>query len=128
MRLLAELLGSHEDYSLYRSLEALKRVSDTNPNFERTLKNNAECGYCRSFIYENAEYLYVPELELLLGELRKAVRNGEELDREAVDRGFERIKERYFATPLAEMDEKKHCRTFSEVTAEAAKAVADMNL
>lgn len=128
MRLLAELLGSHEDYSLYRSLEALKRVSDTNPNFERTLKNNAECGYCRSFIYENAEYLYVPELELLLGELRKAVRNGEDLDREAVDRGFERIKERYFATPLAEMDEKKHCRTFSEVTAAAAKAVADMNL
>lgn len=128
MQLLAELLGTHEDFSLCHSLELLKRVTETNPNFEFTLKNNAASGYCRSFIYENAAYLYVPELKYLFGQVRKAAEQGTELDRDAIAEGFGKIRDHYFAVPYAQMHSAKHCRPFAEVTAEAAKVLADMGL
>jgi hypothetical protein len=128
MQLLAELLGTHEDFSLYHSLELLKRVTETNPNFELTLKNNAASGYCRSFIYENAAYLYVPEMKYLFGQVRKAAEQGTELDRDAIAEGFGKIRDHYFAVPYAQMHSAKHCRPFTEVTAEAAKVLADMGL
>jgi hypothetical protein len=77
---LAQLLGSHEDYSLFSSLERINSVAETNPNFELTLKTNAECGYCRSYIYENAKYLYLPEMKLLYAEVRKALASSADID------------------------------------------------
>ena len=101
--LLAELLGSHNDYSLYATLERMRSVTDVNPDFERTLKNNAECLYCRGYIYENARYLYVPEAKLLFNEVIRAARCGTELDRSVLTEGAQRIKECYFNTPLCDM-------------------------
>jgi hypothetical protein len=65
MESMAELLGSHDDYSLLSTLERMQKVEEVSPNFEMTLKNNAESAYCRAYIYENAEYLYLPEMKLL---------------------------------------------------------------
>ena len=79
-------------------------------------------------MYENAQYLYVPEIELLCSHVRKAIENGTELDWEAIADGMHQIRERYFATPYAKMAQAKRCRSFSEITHDAAKIVADMKL
>lgn len=68
---LAALLAEHEDYSLRASLEKLKAVSPVNPQFERTLKENANNMYCRSYIAELVRDVYLPEQKLLFEALRK---------------------------------------------------------
>lgn len=126
MEALSDLLGAHEDYSLLASLERLRSVTETNPNFEATLKENAECGYCRSYVYENAEYLYLPEMRLLFSEVKKAVQNGSPIDKEAIDKGAAEIRKRYFDTPLTAM--KKAPASYSRTVARAAKLIDELKL
>lgn len=104
MSSLAELLHCHEDYSLFKTLEKMRSVTETNPSFETTLKRNAECGYCRSYIYENAEYLYLPEMKILFNEVKKAFESNAELDRVELSRRLEANREDFFRLPLLEMD------------------------
>lgn len=118
---LAETLGAHEDYSLYKTLEGLRSVTDTNPDFERTLKNNAECMYCRGYIYENARYLYLPEAEILFDEVKRAACDQRELDRAAVTERIAQNKKYYFETPLCQMQEKP--LSFGAVAQNAAEAI-----
>lgn len=122
----ADLLSIHEDYSLYASLEKLKAVTETNPNFEITLKNNAECGYCRSYIYENAEYLYTPELKCVFDEAKKAFAGGTELDSDAIQLRGAEIRASYMALSLAEMEASKKTHTFSEVCLRASTLINKM--
>lgn len=103
MEQLRDLLASHEDYSLLESLRRLERTAPTNPHFERTLKNNAENGYCRSYIYENAAFLYFPEMDILFSEVRKAFENDAAIDRDAVSARIQENRKRYFDRPLSEM-------------------------
>ncbi len=126
MEALVNVLGSHEDYSMQTSLERLRAVTDTNPNFERTLKNNAECSYCRSYIYENAAYLYLPEMRLVFDRVRDCVRNGEAYDGGTVAEAASHIRERYFETPLSEM--KRDCGAFAENLRWAAAQIERLNL
>ncbi len=70
---LGDILAGHEDYSMYETLEGLKAVTEVNPVFEATLKNNAGCGYCRSYIYENVKFLYQPEVEAVIAGVRKSL-------------------------------------------------------
>lgn len=67
---LQRLLAAHSDYSLRASLERLKTVAPVNPLFERTLKENANNMYCRSYIAELAADVYLPEQRLLFEALR----------------------------------------------------------
>lgn len=121
METLIDLLGSHSDYSLLASLEQLKTVTETNPAFEETLKENASNHYCRSYIYEDAAYLYLPELRLLFSEVKKSAENNTPLDKEAIDEGFAEIRTRFFAVPLAEM--KKPPKPYAEVVLRAAALI-----
>jgi hypothetical protein len=123
---LAQLLGSHEDYSLFSSLERINSVTETNPNFELTLKTNAECGYCRSYIYENAKYLYLPEMKLLYAEVRKALASSADIDAQAIHEGVATIRERFFSIPLKDM--KKEIITYNEAVSRAAKLIDDLVL
>lgn len=100
---LSVLLGSHDDFSLLFTFERLKTVTYTNPIFEATLKRNAECDYCRSYIFENCEYLYIPEMELLFGEVGKSIESGSELDVSSLKDDISRIKDEFFSTPLDKM-------------------------
>ena len=118
---LALLLGGHEDYSLLASIERLKTETETNPNFEKTLKNNAECEYNRSHIYENAVYLYLPETKLWLGAATKAAKAGIPLDTKSLKADLEKIRTVYFETPLAKM--KRDTRPFAEIAAQAKKKI-----
>ena len=126
METLAELLGSHEDYSLFSSLEHIKSVTETNPGFELTLKTNAECGYCRSYIYENAKYLYLPEMKLLYSEIRKSLASNADIDTQAIHEGVSAILERFFSIPLKDM--KKEVISYSEAVSRAAKLIDDLIL
>ena len=102
----------------------MRSVTDTNPDFERTLKNNAECMYCRAYIYENARYLYLPEAELLFSEVMRAAASGCELDRAAVTEGAKQIKDNYFATPLCDM--RQTPIPFDVLARDAASAVGSI--
>jgi hypothetical protein len=126
MKALAELLGSHEDYSLLDTLERMQKVEAVNPNFEMTLKNNAESVYCRAYIYENAEYLYLPEMKLVFDEIKRAVSENAEIDADAVTAGAKKIRERYFGIPLSDM--KKDVASYPEVAIGAAELIEKLEL
>ena len=104
MASMVDLLGGHKDFSLLDSLERLRSVTETNPNFEETLKNNAECSYCRSFIYENAKYLYLPEMKAMFERVKDCARTGENYEFASLKAAFEEIGKRYFEIPLEKME------------------------
>ena len=118
------LLGGHEDYSLLASLERLKTETDTNPNFEKTLKNNAECDYNRAHIYENAVYLYLPETRLWLSAAIAAAKAGIPLDTKGLTADLAKIRAVYFETPLAEM--KRESMPLAEVAEQAKKFIGEL--
>lgn len=124
--LLTDLLGTHDDYSMFASLAKLRDVTETNPNFEQTLKENSECYYCRSGIYENAKCLYIPEMKLLYSEVKKSVENNELLDKKVIIEGKAEIRRRYFNTPLATVE--KPTATFSDILVKAAKVIGNINI
>ncbi len=128
LKALSDLLSSHEDYSMFASLESLKKVTETNPNFETTLKNNASCNYCRSFIYENVEYLYIPELKAVFEEVKSALKNGREIDKDMIKNRGEEITKNYMTLPLKEMQNQKEVHTFSETAKLASEIIAKMSL
>ena len=95
---LQRLLAAHSDYSLRASLERLKTVAPVNPLFERTLKENANNMYCRSYIAELAADVYLPEQRLLFEALRT---HSGALDFRALCKAdAAEISERFFAKPL----------------------------
>ena len=61
-RAFGQVLAAEPEYSLAESLRELRAKHPTNPDFESTLKGNAENSYCRSFIAELFPALYIPEL------------------------------------------------------------------
>jgi hypothetical protein len=52
---LSVLLNANDDFSVYKTLEALKATAPTNPDFERTLKENISNYYCRQAAQELME-------------------------------------------------------------------------
>ena len=74
MEKMADLLALHTDYSLWESflrLDAIEKVR--NPDFPRTLFDNASNGYCRSHQYELARHWYLPRARAMAGRVAKAV-------------------------------------------------------
>ena len=100
---LRDVLATHEDFSLLESLQHLQSVTETNPNFEKTLKINAAGYYCRSFITENVSYLYIPEMKIIFDEVQKSVASGNDIDREAITARMQENKDRFLTTSLTEM-------------------------
>ena len=79
---MADLLELHTDYSLWESflrLDAVEKVR--NPDFPKTLFDNASCKYCRSHQYELARHWYAPRMKKMASRLADAVASG---DRKAV--------------------------------------------
>lgn len=126
MKLLSELLECHEDYSLYVTLEGMRAVTETNPNFEETLKRNAECGYCRSYIYENARYLYLPEMDILFDEVKKAFNANAAIDRASVNARMDENLKVFYSTPLEEMNSGEK-PILSKVLESAADVIEKIN-
>lgn len=123
---LTGLLGTHDDYRLSASLAHLRSVTETNPHFEATLKENAECFYCRSYIYENAKYLYLPEMKLLFSEVKKAALGNQPIDKSAIDNGAMTIRKSYYDTPLDAMP--LPSATYRECVVRAAGLIGELRL
>ncbi len=100
---LANLLAAHHDFSLYYSLLELAKTTDVNPNFEYTLKGNAEHWYCRSFIYELFSGCILPEFSAIKKSLFAQLDSD---DRSfsgkpaCLDEELEKIKKNFYETPL----------------------------
>lgn len=119
---LTSLLATHEDYSLLNTLELMKKTTAVNPNFERTLKNNAENFYCRSYIYENAEYLYIDEMKNLFSKVLEAAKNKTTLDIASVERLNEKSLKLYYETPLNKM--RRRADAFDKTLLTAANRIS----
>lgn len=63
--LLKEVLSLSKDFSLLDSLYSLQAVAPTNPTFEKTLKQNIGCDYCRQYCFELTEALFKKEALLI---------------------------------------------------------------
>lgn len=113
MKGLCEIFASHSDFSLLETLKGLEQTTEVNPNFEITLKRNAAGSYCRSHISENATYLYLPEMDIIFDEVKKAFEGDFEIDRNAIENRIKANTERFFATPLSEMV----CETSNDIGA-----------
>ena len=71
---MADVLALHTDYSLWESylrLDAVEKVQ--NPEFTKTLFDNASCSYCRSHQYELARHWYAARMRQAADRLEKAV-------------------------------------------------------
>ena len=99
----ADLLAAGSEYSLYASLRALQRKHETNPDFEYTLKGNAENSYCRSFITELFTEIYIPELEICREIFLEAVQKNKRELGGFDDSRFDAVKDRFYETPLEKM-------------------------
>ncbi len=100
IKIMGDLLFSHDDFSLTKSLARLASVHPLNPDSELTLKGNAEDRYCRSYIAELYPAVYVPEAEFY----RDWIRNAERKDRENKEEflaAARKIRDRFYRIPLA---------------------------
>lgn len=102
-RTFTDILSSSEEFSLYASLGDLKAKHRTNPNFEYTLKGNAENNYCRSFITELFKGVYLPELEACRLCFDNAVKNGIREWKFAADPGVKKVRDEFYETPLKDL-------------------------
>ncbi len=111
LSLLGDLLGEHLDYSMYESYKRLQAVSEVNPTFEDSLKQNASCDYHRSYVYESVKALYLPEMQMVYDWMKACIAQAayDTLADEAPY--YERKKEnteQYFVTPLSVIGSHEH--------------------
>ena len=67
--IMSEVLSLNTDFSIYHSLEALKKTAPTNPNFEITLKRNISNNYCSQPAYELVTQVFKAEGEIVFERL-----------------------------------------------------------
>ena len=75
---MADLLALHTDYSMwetYQQMDAIEKIQ--NPEFSKTLFENASCPYCRSHQYELARHWYAARARRMAERLAKAVADGD---------------------------------------------------
>jgi hypothetical protein len=97
----ADLLGASDEYSLYASLQDLQsKKHPYNPNFEYTLKGNAENDYCRTFITELFTEIYIPELDACREILRDMVKAGKWNPSALEDSRMKIPRDKFYDTPL----------------------------
>ena len=96
---LTSLLTLSTDFSVYHTLLAMQETAPTNPDFEKTLKQNIGCDYCRQYAYEPMQTLFEPEARLMFDwMLTERQAEDDELTREKAKELFDA----YLEAPLAD--------------------------
>ena len=98
---LAEVLALHTDYSLwesYQRLDAIEKIQ--NPDFTKTLFENAVNQYCLSHQYEAIRHVVAPAMAALAERITKAVASGDRKDVFPARPAFEKIRKDAKAKPL----------------------------
>ena len=100
-----DILTLHDDYSLNASMKQMEAVySPLNPTFAQTLKSDAENEYCRTYILELFDYVFIPEFESYLGYFNKRVKTKTILDEQhRFDACLNDVADAFYEKPLAEM-------------------------
>ena len=102
-----DILSASDEFSLNASLKTLQAKHETNPNFEFTLKGNAENHYCRTHIAELVSEIYIPEFRALADCLLKRVSGDDRQPFETLEKDLTDIhtsvSDAFYNKPLAEM-------------------------
>ncbi len=103
---LGEFLGCYDEFTLKDSLCKLAAVHPIPDDFEYVLKDNAYNGYCRSYVFEMFENMYLKEFDMFVSNLKKSIETGEKV---AVDLKYEKeeIFDKFLATSLDDMRPKR---------------------
>ncbi len=96
------LLDAHEDFSIYHSLQLLKKAAPVSPEFEYTLKGNAENYYCRTYSSELFRGVYLPEFRLMRKRILDKIRQNDrsQWKNEATSDEEKEVTESFYITPL----------------------------
>ena len=127
-RALTKVLESSNEFSLNASLAEMRR-HPTNPDFEKTLKGNAENDYCRSFIYELSKEIYEPAFDAFAQWVEERLVRGDRLrlngTADEQEKLFAAVREAFYAKPLAEMapDSAHALAELPETLGDAAKTI-----
>lgn len=125
LELLGELCRYGADFSLYESLWALEKTAPTNPNFEKTLKQNIVNEYCRQCCIELIDEIFSHETSLVFAWLRKRD------DLTPYRRKAAKIEADFMQKPLADMQKEPNAglatilRKTAETIAYAAQILKD---
>ena len=95
---LSVLLAANDDFSIYKTLQHLRAVAPTNPDFERTLKENISNYYCRQAALELMAPIRM-ESELIFDWIMDGCR-AEQID--AVNAAVLKAETEFFDTPMSE--------------------------
>lgn len=99
-----QMLQYSTDFSLFRSLERLQQTAPVYPQFENTLKGNAENYYCRTYAVELFRGIYLPEYRLLCSRIEKRLRSGRRcVDPQQVSAAEKKVVEDFYRTPLKQL-------------------------
>ena len=98
---MGDLLEGLPEFSLNDTLDRMRHTSKLYSHAEQTLKSNAENSYCRSYIYELYRAVYEPEARCLKDYLT-TLTPGDLPDREFLQGEYEKIRDRFYAEPLAQ--------------------------
>lgn len=99
MNITADLLSLNNDFSLYHTMQSLIKTAPTNPDFEKTLKNNIYNNYCSQPAYEMIKNIYLFEGESAFDWLINALPN----DKPNFTEIRRKIRNLFFSTPLEKM-------------------------
>ena len=107
LAIMLDILSASDEFSLNASLKALQAKHETNPNFEFTLKGNAENGYCRTQIVELVSDIYIPEFSAVADCLTKRIADNDRSPFENLEKELRSIhaavSDAFYKKPLAEM-------------------------
>ena len=97
-----DVLGLHEDNSMYYSLLDLGKNREVNPCFEDALKDNVVNWYCRTSVYEVVKGVYQKEFDVFKKWMLQnlAINNRTDLDMSNFQSEKERIFEEFKAVSL----------------------------
>lgn len=122
--IIGDVLGTHEDFSMYATLCHLNETEAVPAAFEGTLKRNLLNGYCRQQAFEPTKRLYPAECHLLLDTLRES---GELPDRGEVLTQRQALMDTFMQTPLAAM-QTRTTESFASLVSRAADIISGITL
>ena len=115
LELYADILAMNEEYSIYHTVEGLKKVTQYNPHFNDAIKDNIINWYCRSSVYEAVTEIYIPEVKVYINEMMN--RKGDAMPdfEEAKAKIFADFKEKSLeSTKPEKTDYREVCKKFAD--------------
>lgn len=99
LEMMSQVLRLNPDFSVWHTLQELRRAAQTNPNFEITLKRNISNDYCAQHAMELVENIYRAEGEAAF----QWMLDGQSEDNRSYRECYRRTIERFLNEPLENM-------------------------